>query len=798
MDIAQYDQNRLRWAFLGLILAAAIAGLAMLGGRFLCDRAVMAAGPYTVDSLDDAVDASVGDGVCQTATGECTLRAAIQEANASSVADTINITATGTITLTGDLPTITEALTIEGPGAANLTVDGADSYTHFAVDVGVTAEISDLTLTDGAATHVLWGDNHCGGAIYNAGTLTLNDVTITGSSASGSSYGVGGGIYTAFGSVTVINGGQIGAQDAPNAADMGGGIYNSGAFTLTAAVSYNTAVTGGGIYNYRGMVIQDSTIAGNTADVGGGIHNNPNRQLTIMNSAVVSNTAGEGGGIYNRGALTATLSTVSDNRANNGDGGGIYNNYGSAIIAGTVSQNVASDDGGGFYNYGGVVSIQDSTLFDNQATEGGGGICNDEDGGVILANSIVISNTGTNGGGIYNSQTLTLTNSTVVSNTASNDGGGIHNEQGTLKLTDSAIIDNTSADDGGGVYSDGSSGGATLTVDSSTIGGNRADGGGGVYLYYSPASLTNTTLSGNQALSSGGGVGTLSDLLRTVDLLNCTIYTNTCGQNGGGAQLEPNFTVNVKNTIVAGNSASGTGPDVEGTVNSQDHNLIQDTSGATINGTTTHNVTGQTPVLGPLAANGGPSTGAGGAMLTHALLPGSPAIDAGTCDGAPPTDQRGVARPQGEACDIGAYEAKLVDLRLTKTVDDDTPRPGQRIVYTVAIDNSGLLTATDLLVTDPLSAGLTFAGPITIDPPGAGTIGTPPTLASGVAITAGTSITITVPVTVNTGLDDGTIITNTAAVAGTAVMPTQTDSAPITVTYNHVYLPLVLRDSMGQ
>jgi hypothetical protein len=116
-------------------------------------------------------------------------------------------------------------------------------------------------------------------------------------------------------------------------------------------------------------------------------------------------------------------------------------------------------------------------------------------------------------------------------------------------------------------------------------------------------------------------------------------------------QLESAFTVNLKNTIVAGNGASGIGPDIWGIIQSYDYNLIQDTSGATIEGTTTHNVTGTNPILGPLANNGGRT-------WTHALLAGSPAINVGSCTGiagAPITlDQRGVARIS--PCDIGAYE----------------------------------------------------------------------------------------------------------------------------------------------
>ena len=113
----------------------------------------------------------------------------------------------------------------------------------------------------------------------------------------------------------------------------------------------------------------------------------------------------------------------------------------------------------------------------------------------------------------------------------------------------------------------------------------------------------------------------------------------------------------INSSIVAGNDASE-GPEVYGVLTSKGYNLVQDTSACTIAGDTTGNIIGQDPLLGPLRDNGGPTE-------THALLLGSPAIDAGSCQdaGGNPvlTDQRGVARPQGAGCDIGAYELVPAD-----------------------------------------------------------------------------------------------------------------------------------------
>ena len=122
-----------------------------------------------------------------------------------------------------------------------------------------------------------------------------------------------------------------------------------------------------------------------------------------------------------------------------------------------------------------------------------------------------------------------------------------------------------------------------------------------------------------------------------------TIAVNTA-EMGGGLQIEASFDVIATNALIAGNTATA-GADVWGILVSFDYNLIQNISAVTITGITTHKLYGQDPQLGILT-NG-----------MRPLLPGSPAIDAGFCQPSAPVDQRGVIRPQGRGCDIGAYEA---------------------------------------------------------------------------------------------------------------------------------------------
>ena len=234
---------------------------------------------------------------------------------------------------------------------------------------------------------------------------------------------------------------------------------------------------------------------------------------------------------------------------------------------------------------------------------------------------------------------LTLTKG----NTASNDGGAIRN-QGTLEVSNSTLSGNTSANRGGAIFNSG-----TLTVSDSTFSGNSANGDGGGIFNQNILEVNSSTFSGNSASRGGGGIFNFAGAL---EVNNSTLSGNAAFgtdpiAGGGGGIGAFGFGATLKNTIVA-NSTSG-GDCLVGAVSDGGYNLVEDGSCLT----QPTSLSGD-PLLGDLADNGGPTQ-------TMALQDGSPAIDAipnstSGCAIDITQDQRGVSRPQGSACDIGAFE----------------------------------------------------------------------------------------------------------------------------------------------
>jgi uncharacterized repeat protein (TIGR01451 family) len=331
-----------------------------------------------------------------------------------------------------------------------------------------------------------------------------------------------------------------------------------------------------------------------------------------------------------------------------------------ASISGlTIRNGLTTGNGGAILNEGTMLTVTSSTLTANHADKGGG-----------------IYQTG---GGM-----LKVDRSTISLNVV-DKGGGILNNSGTVEIVDSTISGNTSAQQGGGIINTGTSMSLTRTTVSGNMSGTA--GGGGVFNRV-PITIINSTISGNKTAGSGGGInnsaaGTVSLSYVTITNNTADQEDNTVGDGGGVADFTDGFQAN--NTIIAGNFDKGDeAPDIFGTLDSQGFNLIGNTAGATITGTTTGNITGVNPLLGPLTDNGG-------FTFTHALLSGSPAINAANPASFPATDQRGVTRPQGGRSDIGAFEstAPSTDLQITKTNSvNGATTLGNNWTWTVHVDSS--------------------------------------------------------------------------------------------------------------
>ena len=315
---------------------------------------------------------------------------------------------------------------------------------------------------------------------------------------------------------------------------------------------------------------------------------------------------------------------------------------------GAITGSGTANAGGGIINYGGLL-LDHVRVTQNSSQEGGGGIFTS--GNLVIQNSEVVSNTAQGaGGGIYlwSNGVVTMTNSLIAWNNGS-IGGGIFNI-GNMNAENSTLQANHAALFGGGLSN---SGAGVVNLSGVTVYQNQTDGyGAGLLNELGTMNLVNVTVSGNLG-NDYVGVANVHETAQ-MTLLNSTIaeniVTSTGTRYGGVANLYG--TISLKNTLVASNDSRQCLS--SGTWTSLGNNLSGDTYCAF---TQPGDLQNTHPDLAPLADFGG-------ATWTHALLPGSPAIDAGTNTGCPLVDQRGVARPfDGDndstaTCDIGAVEAQ--------------------------------------------------------------------------------------------------------------------------------------------
>lgn len=415
--------------------------------------------------------------------------------------------------------------------------------------------------------------------------------------------------------------------------------------------------------------ISGVTIRNGSAPVGGnggGALVDLAARLTLTDTAVISSSAASGGGLYSVGGLTIVSGTVAGNQ-----GGGIANDGGlltlkQATIAGnTGGYGVANQGQGALTFTSGVVSGNEGGIYNVAAT-------------ATVSDVQVVGNTA---GGIYNSgfspTHLTLTRSAVVSNTAVS-GAGILNEGVGAKIDviDSRVGDNEASASGGGLFNNG-----IMVVRGSTVDHNRARAGAGINHFGGDLSLRNATVTQNSATDNGGGLYSHG----SATLQYVTVSDNSAGGSGNNIFIDES-PLSIGSSIVAEAAGVGNCANSAGFVTSLGHNVE---SAATCSLAATGDLTSTNPLLGSPADNGGPTE-------TQALLTGSPAIDNGETASCPATDQRGVARPVGTACDSGAYEGSGAEPTPTP---EPTITPVPPLPLAIAIDPPAPTTSDPVSIT---------------------------------------------------------------------------------------------------
>ena len=579
--------------------------------------------------------------VPQTTVPYCT-EAALRLAMAGG--GTVTFACDGTITLSNTISVGVDTV-IDG-SSHQVTISGGNSVRAFYVNGNITFTIMNLTVANGSTgpgdAGVTTDRGKGAGILNNGGTLNLIGAVFVGNRTAGTT-GPTTFVTTPEGGAVFNRGGMVNATSCT---------FSNNAATIYAMESFTFArqALGGAIRNASGWVsLQDCYFSSNSA-VGGDAY-------ATVPISTGPGLDGLGGAVHNSGTLTAVRCSFLRNVARGGAGATptfscVITPPGNPSPPGTAGGSAA---GGAIYNLG-MLTLQASTVASNSAAGGaggrggngcGGGFYVTTDGGAGAAGGSGI------GGAMFDAGTDDLLNCTFFRNTGTGGTGGAG---------------------GAGGRSDHSIGG------NGAAGGNGSDGCGGIF--GGTRYVTNCTLAFNSGSLGPGGSGGAAGY---GGYLNGQPGTN--GSNG----LAYGALANSGSALVNSLLATNTPGNASGTVQDLGHNLSSD---ATCAFTGPGSMNNTDPKLSTLANNGG-------STLTMALLPGSPAIDAGDTSAAPPTDQRGFPRPAGAAADIGAFEygSMLPVLAISRTATTG--------LDITAYGNAGrscrLLTSTDLLNWVPIA-----------------------------------------------------------------------------------------------
>lgn len=561
---------------------------------------------------------------------------------------------------TGSAPGNGGAVHITGPGDVNITGGEITGNTAAREGGGLwngsgIMNVEDVLIDDNEANGA-GADDGGGGVFNNGGDLNISNSVITNNRAGGMA-GSGGGVFNEVGGTLTIENTDINNNTASRA---GGGLEdNSGEGTQITLLNVN----------FR------DNFAGSAPGNGGAVHITGPGDIDISGGEITGNIAAqEGGGLWNGSGIMNVADVLIDDNEGNGDeahdgGGGVFNNGGLINIRNSVITNnravgMAGSGGGVFNEAGGSLLIENTEINNNNSSRAGGGLEDNSGAGTLITlidvnfSGNMTGNAPGNGGAIHitGPGDINITRGLYQDNVAGREGGALWNGSGIMNV-DSVSIDGNIAsgqgatDGGGGIFNNG----GTINLNASTLSNNRSTGlesnGGGVHnIENGTMNIMNSTISMNQSDNHGGGVYNNGALT----LVTSTVANNSALNDGGGVVQGPAaMSTSISSSIVAANTAEGTGNDiysVSGNIMSGGYNLIGINDNGDFDAEMT-DIAGMDnmpidPMLDMLADNDGPT-------LTHALICGSPALGAGD-PGIMTPDQRGFVI-MGESRDIGAY-----------------------------------------------------------------------------------------------------------------------------------------------
>jgi uncharacterized repeat protein (TIGR01451 family) len=546
----------------------------------------------------------------------------------------------------------------------------------------------------------------------------------------------------------------------------------AGTYTLTIAPTGSDDATTGDLNITDDLTINGAGAA--TTIIDGGALDGVFRvtgNITANFSGVTIRNGGGVGPLVTKDGIKADLATinVTDSVVTGNVDDGINTTSGNIM----VTNSTLSNNGDGISTMSGTVTASGSTFSGNTFD------------GISAGNGVMCTNctfTNTGSDGISAGDNVTATGCTFSGTTSDGISAGSNVTSTNCTFTNTG--------------SDGISAGGPVTVSGCTFTGTSSDGvSTGNNLMVTNSAFSNT---GSNGISAGNNVTIIGSTISgstdhgiscgsSLSITNSTISGNTNGISCGDVTLSfvtiannevlgiSTGTMTIGNTILS--APSGGMNYSGGTITSLGHNISSDHSCAA-GFTKPGDLNNTNPKIGPLANNGGPT-------LTHALLPGSPAIDAASSVGAPATDQRGVARPQGPGFDIGAFELEVAapSADLALTTFSAAPRSvlaGQTVTYTIAVQNKGPSSASNAVLSVPIpdhTTFVSFTAPAGWTPstPAAG--GTGSVTASRPSLADKASASFTLVVRVDPGTPANTTISAQASVSAVTADPSTNNNA---------------------